>query len=353
MENGTNGNCSIYNIYNNRDFKNVAIVNTAVAFLSLLACSFGLFVIILFKKWQFFNQRLVLYLIISATLVAIRTILHRIDYGNEFTQSFEGFCVFMGFASELTAWMILNAITAITIYLFLVVACNKFSEKYEYIYILFIFAFPFTYSWIPFINQAYGRAGVWCWIRTIDLITCTPFKFGGVLQLVLFYVPVFTILLILVILYLIILCKLHRKNKYWKVSVDQTTKYTEKMVKREVISLLAYPLICIILFIPQVCNRLQSWIQPENPSLFLWHLSGICYPLLGTIFVLTLTLNSDTRRRLRWSHIHAAVTNYHSKKVVSEYVTGKVEDSDSEEGVPYKQLNDDITLEMIDSDIKQ
>ena len=343
VNNSINDSCSIYN---DSDYVIVAALNAAVAFLSLLACIFGLTIVILFKKWKFFNQRLVVYLIIAATLEAIATIIHRVDYGSTSSNSLDGFCRFTGFLSQLTVWMILNAITSITVYLFLLVVCDRFTEKFEVAYILFIFVFPFTFSWIPFINDTYGRAGVWCWIRTIDIITCERLNFGVVLQLVLFYVPMFSLLLILVIFYLVILCKLQWRKRKWKDKLDEHSRHSDKVVRKEIISLLAYPVICIVLFLPLVATRIQSWIKPENPSIALWYLSGILYPFIGTIIVLAFTLDSDTRRRLNWAHVRAAVRDYHTRKVVTEYVVG-VATSEGGEDVPYKQLTDNTVVETL------
>lgn len=337
-------NCSLYN---NRDFVVVAIVNAAVAFISFLACTLAIFIIILFKKWQFFSQRLILYLIISSMLVSIATILHRVDYNEQDSTASGGFCAFSAFAGQVTAWYSLMAISAITVYLFIGAVWNKSTEKQEPLYIFFIFAFPLTFNWIPFIRQSYGRAGVWCWIRTLDYRDCSFFRFGQALQLVLYYIPLFTVLAILVTLYLIILCKLQINKRHWKGTVEQETNQKDKM-RSETLFLLAYPIIYIILSVPLILNRIQSWVVPTTPSFVLWYLSGICHPLIGLIFTLAFTLHADTRHRLRWSHIRAAFRNYNSSKGVSEYVTGAVEDQVEFDSVSYKAITDKTSLEEIE-----
>lgn len=339
-DNSTNTSNDSCSIFGERRYTNVAIINAILSGVSLLACLLSLFVILLFKKWKFFNQRLVLYLIISATLLSLAVVMHKTDYTSDYDGNNRRFCIFTGFSSHLALWMIIDAITAVTLYVFFIGVFNVFTEKYEYAYVFFIFVFPFTHAWIPFIKDAYGRSGVWCWIRTVDPINCKPFKFGVVLQLVLFYVPFFLILAILVALYLITLCKLHRKSKHWKAGLE-TSQHVDKVLKAEVHNLLVYPVIFIILFLPLIANRILSWAEPGKPSLVLWYLSGICQPLVGIIFVLAFTLDADTRRRLNWAHLRAAFRNYHSKKVVSEYQLGE------EEAVPYHKITDRTVMEEI------
>ena len=73
-------NCSPYN---SPAYAAVAGVSAGLAFISLLFNIFVFAIIILFKKWRSFSQRLVIYLTVSALLVELGIILHRVDYRNE------------------------------------------------------------------------------------------------------------------------------------------------------------------------------------------------------------------------------------------------------------------------------
>ena len=349
-------------VYDNKDFALVAVTNSAVALISLLACIFAISIVILFKKWKFFSQRLILYLIISAMLNSVVLIIRRLDYNN-------GFCIFTAFTGQVTTWMVLLAISVITVYLFLRAVYNKNIERYEILCLFFIFAFPVSFSWIPFVKNTYGHAGVWCWIRTLNE-DCSFFVFGQVLQLVLFYIPIFTILLILITLYLIILWNIQSRKKKWTglsdLSVTQQSAKKHDKLQSETLFLLVYPLIYFILSIPLIINRIQSWANPLNPSLVLWYLSGITHPLQGGIISLAFTLDSKTRHRLKWPHIRAAIKNYGGKKVVSEYTLGETEVNEESQGekdvsasvlgdtgaagesqVHYKQLTDAVVLDKL------
>ncbi len=307
----------------------MAVLNAAVAVFALLACFFAIFIVILYKKWKFFSQRLIFYLIIAALLANISTIIHGIEYNI-------GFCAFTGFTGQVTAWMSFNSITAVTIYIFLLAVFNKYTEKYELLYCIYIFFVPLTFSWIPFINNSYGEAGVWCWIRNLNR-DCTPFIFGRTLQLVLFYIPIFTILFVLFALYLIIICKLQRNLKQWRGTYDHEKETTNRKQRLETLYLMIYPMIYFILYLPLVINRIYSWISDE-PLIVFWYLSAIAYPLQGGIVVLAFTLDSHTRRRLNWAHIKAAFRRRRKKKsVVTDYALG--------EGVVEKEWHRDEKFE--------
>ncbi len=344
MENRTeNSNCSVYN---NKDFVNVAIAYQATAGFTFLSCIFALSIIIIFKKWQLFSQRLFIYLVISTFLFSAARIFHRVDYlEKEFTDAHMHFCIFIAFISQNLAWTIFTSNLAITVYLFLGAVCNRRSEKYELAYVFLIFGLPWTFNWLPFIKGTYGKAGAWCWIKSVNLDTCTRLEYGVVLQLLLFFLPIFVILLTQVILYLIILCKLYVNKKRWKGTIANTVEdeATNKAARNEFLSLLAYPLIYIITSIFLVGNRVHGWIYPGNPSLVFFYLSAIAFPLQGIIIVLVFTFNADTRRRLRCSHFKEAIKSYKTSKVVSEY-----ELDDQMESVYYKEFTDNTSVEKLE-----
>ena len=54
-------------------------LNAASGFVSLLASCFVIALVVLFKKWQFFTQRLVLYLAISVAFQSIAAMIIKVD----------------------------------------------------------------------------------------------------------------------------------------------------------------------------------------------------------------------------------------------------------------------------------
>jgi len=189
----------------------VGYVSTASVIISLLAVSFVPFFIVLLKKWRFFNQRLILYLSLAAIFDVMIIMLSSLARNDNI------YCTFGGFLTQIGSWMSLNAYICITATLLLKAYFPINLEKLDIPVVLFIFLSPFLFNWIPFIQHSYGMAGPFCWIASSKIVnnTCESHVFGQVLQLVLWYIPLYLTLSIMIILYIIILLKFCRhRRKY-------------------------------------------------------------------------------------------------------------------------------------------
>jgi hypothetical protein len=347
MENSTT-NCSL--LFFDQNSEDVAVTGAAVAGVSLLACLFALFIIILFKNWQSFGQRLIAYLLISATLLSVASILRRVDFDDDFTPANARFCAFSGFAVQITVWNTTCSILAISAYLFAGIMLNRFTEKYELLYVMFIFVVPLVFSWIPFIHNTYGLSGVRCWIKLVDSVTCDELIFGKVLQLALFYVPKLVIFPFMILLYLVILCKLSRNKKRWKGIGDAGEDHSIIIVRSEIAQLLAYPLIFFLLGLPSLVLTIQLWISPDSQVLAFMYLSVIMTNLLGFTFSLAFIFNKETRHQLKWNHIRAAFKNYRSGKGISKYTCAETEEEAEASGdtkAPYSRVKSDFSMGTI------
>lgn len=313
-------NCSMP--YSEYKFVVVAIVNKVAACVSLLACCFIAFLIIILKRWSVFRQRLVLYLTASALLLSVATVLNRLDMqSGGMSNTLWNFCVFSGFFLQVTAWMLFDSIVSITLYVFLRIVCGFDSAKYEWVYFLGIFFVPFLFNWIPFISLTYGRDGVWCWIRSYDFDTCEELVFGRLLQFCLWFAPVYLILLILVVLYTVTLILIHRKRRLWTTAAqDPSAKKRLKKLEIEIINLLAYPLIYFVLSIFPFINAVFNSLHPLEPRLVLWYLTAVLSPLQGVFISLAFTLHSEVRRRLSCMELKIAISSFCKRdKAPAEY----------------------------------
>lgn len=77
-ENSSNSNCTLQ--YDSTNYKVLAGLRAAVGMLSFF-CSFAvIFVIILFKKYKFFSQRLILNIVVSAMIHSFSYTTARVNY---------------------------------------------------------------------------------------------------------------------------------------------------------------------------------------------------------------------------------------------------------------------------------
>ena len=301
----------------------MAGISAASAFVSLVASCFIVFVIVLFKKWRFFTQRLVVYLAISVGVQAMATIIHRVDYRNETSAFYVRFCKLSGYVEHNTSWMELMSIVIITLYIFLFAMFRKRTDRLEYVYLFFIFVFPVLFNWIPFTLNVFGRAGAWCWIASENIYTCEEYLSGQVLQFVLWYIPLYVILIILISLYIAILVKIncYHKHKWTGSYSGNERKLLHKKLTKEIRPLMSYPLIYFVLNIIPLINRINGIVNPDNPILALWVLSGLLFPLKGGAIAMAFVLLPETRKRLKPVYIKSAFKQLcrKSEKAVMEY----------------------------------
>lgn len=319
-------------MFEDYEFTIVAVVNMVVGLLSFVACCFTMLLIFMLKKWKFFSQRLILYLTITAMLISLANIVNRVDFSENPTEAVTGVCIFGGFLTQVTAWMTLCSNASITVYLFLCTMFQISTEKYEVLYVLFIFGFPFLFNWIPFIRESYGQAGVWCWIRSFDTANCKVLVFGKWLQFGLLYIPAYLILAILIIFYILIIAKVYQQRKLLTGSNNPQAKKVLRKAVNEVLSLLAYPLIYFVLALPLLVNRIYSSANPEEPSLVLWYLAALMFPLQGVCTGLIFTLSTVICRRTTWAELRSRTelkSRPDSRHKVSEYPMKADEVSDS------------------------
>ena len=284
--------------YSNTEYQAVTILSACVAVLSALACILVTTGIIYSKKYLFFTQRLILYLSIAATLNATAVILrlHSVVVDNEVDWQSK-LCMASGFLEQVTTWSQLLAISCITLSVFVKVVCRGSPKRVEPLFPAVIFLFPISINWIPFIDNTYGRAGAWCWIRDVNS-DCSVTKFGQYLRFALWFVPLYVILFVLVVSYFVILCKIHSHKRRWQGRYDPDTVEQRAMMKKEVWPLLWYPAFYIVLNIFPLANRLQGAISPKNPVIELWILQAIFSPLQGGFVSVAYALDSETFKRL-------------------------------------------------------
>ena len=341
MSEASNSSCSPFT---RSEIVVVSVLNAASGFISLLASCFVVFLIVLFKKWKFFTQRLVLYLAISVALQSIAATIGRVDYNNETSEFYWRFCEFSAFLLQNASWMVLLAVSSITVYIFALAVFRKRTDRSEIVYLFVTFALPLLFNWIPFINTTYGKAGAWCWIRGEDDL-CRMHKLGEALQFVLWYIPLYVILSILIGLYVTILIKIQccGRNKWTGGDYTGAQKDHNRQMSRETFSLLWYPLIYFIINLFPLSLRIYGLVRSDVPvvGLVFWILTAIFYPIQGGFMAVAFTLDSDTRKRLKWKHVLTAAkelcgrSDKHVQEYPIEHSSGLPEDS-TEEGGAYE-----------------
>ena len=281
-------------------YKIVGILHCCSAGVSFISCLFVIGLIILFKKYRFFEQRLILYLSVTALVYSLAAALTKTDFItiNSLT---EDYCKWIGFISQYTQWSLLLAVAIITFDIMLRVISKTSTQPLETAYVVIVTFFPATLNWVPFLWDLYGPSGTWCWIKTDtlnDSNECVKNKKGIILQFSLWYGPLFLVLVAILITYVFIIALLRRQRRRMNI-YNPEEMMTQQRMRREVFVLLWYPIIYMIINLFPLSNRTVSAVRGE-PLLPLWILHAIISPLQGGFIAIVYGLDKQTLKKLNW-----------------------------------------------------
>ena len=291
-------NCSF--LFDNEQLLILGLTQGITAIISSIGCLFVFFVMVIFKKYIYPAQRLLIYLTISVFLVSISFIIR--GFGYSLIRNTQ-FCEATAFIGQYGGGCILASVTCIIIDIFVKSVLNKTWEL-EPLYVISIFGIPAVLDWLPFINNTYGPTRGWCWIRDTNYdMSCSPHIYGVVLQYVLWFIPSYTVTLMGGIAYIISLISLKRRNRTYTAILDPKRLQLQKAAITEIKHYQWYPLMYLIVNLIPLLMRLINDINPDVYIFPLWVISGAVQGLQGGFVTVLFSIDSDTRKRLKWSHL--------------------------------------------------
>ena len=137
---------------------------------------------------------------------------------------------------------------------------------------------------------------------------------------------------VLIILYILIIAKVYQQRKVLSGSNNPHANKVLRKVVNEVLSLVAYPLICFVLALPLLANRIYSSANASEPSLVLWYLAALTFPLQGACTGFIFTFSTVICRRTTWVELRSRTemkSRSDTRHRVSEYPMKADEVSDS------------------------
>lgn len=295
-------NCTYYNEEN---FTVVAAVRAAVGTLSAVFCLLVVGMIVLYRKYRCFCQRLILYLAVAAFFHSLSYPLARVNYYT-LRPLLSLYCDFGGLFNLYTSWIEMLALCCLTFNVFLNAVLDRWLTKLEAIYICLPYLLPLLWVWIPYVNQSFGNGEAWCDIRPVET-DCSSYMFGTILRFSLWYGPLYALSLIMLIAAIVAAYMLQRNSKLWYGLHDLLSEQKAIMLKREVCPLLWYPVLYNILNVFSVANQIDVAVNPSNTVVALWYLHVFTSPFRGAVIALAYALDSDTRKRLTWMQLKTAV----------------------------------------------
>ena len=314
---GFNNNvCSVFDTY---PYVIVAAVSAGSAIVSALCCIFVICLIFLLKKHHFFIQRIILYHCLAALYdsSARALALQHLQYDPQSTGQ-DILCMISGFANLLASWTLIVDYSVIAFTLLMTAVFHKNVRRLEPLYVAMIFTLPLTFTWIPFIGNSFGELRGRCWIRTINYNDCTKHRLGEIFAIVLWNVPLFSILVILIPTYLFTIAHATRercrKTKMSRYNDPENEKLKKDLIK-DVWRILFFPFGLIFFnFFVLVITVYNA--KGTDPPLIVELLHGAFSPLQGGYIALVYILDGDTFKRISYGSIRASITR---RNTVQEY----------------------------------
>lgn len=317
--------CELVKIFN--------IVEAAAGAVSLLGCIGIIVLMILLRKYKDPAQRIVLYLTVAVIMNTTNSIVR--GGGHQLIQEGDKtFCTVVGFFSGYTSGCIIASVCCIVVELFIKVVMNKATGNcVNVFYFGLIFVLPAIIFAIPFITDSYGRAGATCWIRTKEYTgntTCRTnntdhencstgeHRAGMIEQYVLWYAPVFILLITGAVIYIVSLIVFNRKlQNYQRVYTSDLSRLVQQRALQDIKQFRWYPLIFFPLNIVPLIATLQI-VGPENYAL--WIVTALIDGFQGLFIVLAFTIDRQTRQKLNLRNIVHACSTCCSREP-NEYLT--------------------------------
>jgi len=294
---------------------------------SALCCLAVVAMIIGFKKYTFFGQRLILYLAIASFFQSLSYSFARVNYYTP-RPLFDDYCYFGGFINLYTSWVEVLAIACLTANVFMNAVLDRWPAGWlQYLYLAIMYLGPLVICWIPFLEHAYGTAPGWCDLRAVDE-HCNNFEFGFILRFTIWYAPVYVVLFLCFIATLWAAISSHRRTKIWYGIYNPHKKGSELRIKNEVKPLIWYPIIYSLLTVFSLANAIDIGISPKENTVVLWYLHVLTSPLRAAFIAVVYALDPETRSRLSPKKLYASCCSCR-KQVVMEYDAIVNEDGDS------------------------
>ncbi|XP_013420698.1 cyclic AMP receptor-like protein A [Lingula anatina] len=287
-------------------------VKRTTASLSFLGCIFMISVIVLFRKYIVFTQRLILYLSVAAFMDSIAYIMGDMHPDGPL-------CDFQAFFMTLFDWSVLLWVCAITLNLAMLVIAMKKTEKYEWVYHIVCWVIPIIISCLPFAGDRYGPSGAWCWI------TEWPWRFG------IWYVPLFLIIALLFVVYVYITVVVNRRVHTWEGTYDPDVERNKQMLKEDIKPLRGYPFVYLAVSIFPLINRIQNAVSSDHQPVFaLLILHVISSPLHGALNTVVFGMDKDTVSKLTPSQIKLAIQSWRAGRSIIEEFPTETESPDAD-----------------------
>ena len=283
------------------------LINGSIATFSFLCCVVAVSMVIVLRLYIHFIYRLAMYQVLASLFfsMSIGLALMLYDYKEDhlyYTVS----CKMTAFLLVYSPWVKILFTSWLTFHLFSYVVFFKNLKRLEWLYISSSVFGPLLIACIPLVHNDYGFVGPWCYIRSWNDDCATEKYTEGIIeQFVLFYGPAFLMVGLCVVAIVTMLSVLLYRN-YSRVIYDDQShaplldRDQRKEVIKQLLPLLAYPIIYLLILIFPLTYRIYSAISPDTDFVSLLFL-GLSYDSVGFFSSMALLVHlCSVQRYKRW-----------------------------------------------------
>ena len=260
---------------------------------SLLLCTLAISILIALRLYKHLVYRLAMYQVLAALFRGFSICLFFMLYGYRNSLYYRVSCKFTAFFMQHCVWVELIFTSWLTLHLFCYIIFFKNLKRFEWLYLSSSVLVPLLFDWIPFIHNSYGVSGAWCYIRSWE-DNCATVKYieGIAEQFALFYGPASVFLTLntiaVVIMFAVSLRRVCKNSEAENEPLNDKNQYFKVM--KQLLPLLAYPIIYFVLFIfPFVDRTYMAVSNRTSYSLAVVH--GVSYSSTGVFIALTLLVH--------------------------------------------------------------
>ena len=270
--------CNNFTIHESNCGEVPRILRVCLGALAVLTCCVALVVLLCFKAYKQFLQRLVLYLTLGTTLYCLTSVLQVAAKLQHFAE-----CAAVGYLITYSGWMKVTLMCSITLHFFLLAMFQKSLKKYEWVITLLAFLLPAVVAAVPLSTNTYGHPKAWCWI--------CPTEKGFAQQVALWYVPFAILMSLNYIAMGMILSSVCLQDKHTPIS------NRHRQTIKDSLPLLFYPMVLQVICFIGLANRISHYTS-KHPSCVLVSLGAAVSPLMGIVIIVTfLTYICRLKRR--------------------------------------------------------
>ena len=240
---------------------------------SVGTCIVALCWLIYLKLYKQFLYRLAAYQVTGSLLHALFLVcqFRFLEYNDSKYRS----CEVVGYLLQIAGWTKICFGCWITFHLFCFAVLLKNMRKLEPLYVISSILVPIVVSSVPLITKSYGPTGLWCWIQSE---TCGRSLIAGFIEQIALWYGITFVLLVLQCIAMVTMMI----TVYYRAhgnSGENVFSREHKKAFRQLLPLVAYPVLFCILIVPTLISRvyMYSFESPTTNSGLLI-LSTICIP---------------------------------------------------------------------------